>query len=72
VTNRELAFVNQAVEGMRQARADLAVPDPTRPLAAALESLFAEHPKPLRNREIGYLAYMVMVWQDMGSPDLLT
>lgn len=71
MTARELAFIRAAAVGLRRARADLAAPDADKHLAAALEQLFEDHPGPLGNGEVAYLAAMLTAWQDQGSPDLL-
>lgn len=72
MTPRELAFIRECAEGFRAALAALTAADGDTKLAEAIQQLQEPWPGPLRNRDIGYLAAMLMAWQDRGSPEIWT
>lgn len=71
MTARELAFIQSAAQGIRQARKDLSGPGSGAALAAALEQMAGEFDGKFTNATVAYFAMMLVEWEDRGKPNLL-
>lgn len=72
MTPRELAFIRESADGFRAALSALTSSEGDSKLAEAMQMLQEPWEGPLHNRDIAYLAAMLIAWQDRGSPEIWT
>lgn len=72
VNTSNLYRIQKTAEGFRSALADLSGDDSERKFAEALQQLHEDSNKRLSSLEVGYLAAMLIAWQDRGSPEIWT
>lgn len=72
VNTSNLYRIQKTAEGFRSALADLSGDDGDQILTETLQQLHEDNNKRLSSREVGYLAAMLMAWQDRGSPEIWT
>lgn len=72
MNSSSLYRIQKTAEGFRAALADLSGDDGDWKLAEALQQLHEHDNRRLPSREVGYLAAMLMAWQDRGSPEIWT
>lgn len=62
--------IQATAEGFRAALTDLAGDDGDQKLIEALQQLHEDSNRRLPSREIGYLAAMLIAWQDRGGDEI--
>lgn len=71
MTAREMGFIRAAAAGLRLAQRHLQE-DPEKYMADSLELMAADFDNHISNHDIAYFAAILVAWEDMGKPDLLT
>ena len=71
MTAREIGFIKAAARGLRLAQEHLKE-DPMKYLAMSQEAMASDYDNFIGNHDIAYFAAMLVAWEDMGKPDLLT
>lgn len=67
---KELGIIRRTAYGIRSALNDLSRDDGDQLLSNAMQRLHEHQDGPLTSMDAGYLAVMLMAWQDRGSPDI--
>ena len=71
MTARELGFIRTAASGLRLAQQHLKE-NPDKYMADALELMAADFDNHISNHDIAYFAAILVAWEDLGKPDLLS